>query len=77
MDLMGSVLFFSRPRSEGCPHHGRTFSIYLRPVILIDSSTASSPVHVLVLSIQAARGLPRLRAAGIGGEAVDLLGRCR
>jgi len=25
---LGSVLFFSRPRSEGWPHHGRTFSIY-------------------------------------------------
>jgi len=24
-----SVLFLSRPRSEGWPHHGRTFSIYL------------------------------------------------
>jgi len=24
----GSVLFFSRPRSEGWPHHGRTFFIY-------------------------------------------------
>ena len=24
-----SVLFFSHPRSEGWPHHGRTFSIYL------------------------------------------------
>ena len=23
---------FSRPRSEGWPHHGRTFSIYLRPL---------------------------------------------
>jgi len=23
------VLFFSRPRSDGWPHHGRTFSIYL------------------------------------------------
>ena len=28
----GSVLFFSRPRSEGWPHHGRTFSIYPSPV---------------------------------------------
>jgi len=27
-----SVLFFSRPRSEGWPHHGRTFSIYLYPL---------------------------------------------
>ena len=27
-----SVLFFSRRRSEGWPHHGRTFSIYLRPL---------------------------------------------
>jgi len=27
-----SVLFFSRPRSEGWPHHGRTFSIYLCPL---------------------------------------------
>jgi len=27
-----SVLFFSRPRSEGWPYHGRTFSIYLYPL---------------------------------------------
>jgi len=33
-------------------------------VILIDSSTGS-PVHVLMLSIQAVRDLPRLRAPGI------------
>jgi len=33
-------------------------------VILTDSSTGS-PVHVLMLSIQAVRGLPRLRALGI------------
>jgi len=33
-------------------------------VILIDSSTGS-PVHVLMLSIQAVCGLPRLRAPGI------------
>jgi len=26
------VLFFSRPRSEGRPHHGRTFSIYPCPL---------------------------------------------
>ena len=26
---MSSVLFFSRPRSDGWPHHWRTFSIYL------------------------------------------------
>jgi len=30
--LLCSVLFFSRPRSEGWPHHGRTFSIYLCPL---------------------------------------------
>jgi len=28
----GSVLFLSRPRSDGWPHHGRTFSIYLYPL---------------------------------------------
>ena len=28
----GSVLFFSRPRSDGWPHHGRTFSIYPCPL---------------------------------------------
>jgi len=33
-------------------------------VILIDCST-ESPVHVLMLSTQAVRGLPRLRAPGI------------
>jgi len=27
-----SVLFFSRPRSYGCPHHGRTFSIFSSPL---------------------------------------------
>ena len=32
VDGYGSVLFFSRPRSEGWPHHGRTFSIYPRPL---------------------------------------------
>ena len=36
----------------------------LSSVILTDSST-DSPVHVLMLSIQAVRGLPRLRAPGI------------
>ena len=38
----------------------------LYSVILIDSSTESPvPVHDLMLSIQAVRGLPRLRAPGI------------
>jgi len=27
------VQFFSRRRSEGWPHHGRTFPIYLRPLL--------------------------------------------
>ena len=36
----------------------------LSSVILINSST-ESPVYVLMLSIQAVRGLPRLRAPGI------------
>jgi len=30
--LTRSVLFFSRPRSDGWPHHGRTFSIYPCPL---------------------------------------------
>ena len=30
MDVL--FLFFSRPRSEGMPHHGRTFFIYLCPL---------------------------------------------
>ena len=29
---VGTVLFFSRSRSEGWPRHGRTFSIYLCPL---------------------------------------------
>ena len=41
------------------------FSIFsMSSVILVDSSTGS-PVHVLMLSIQAVRGLPRLRAPGV------------
>jgi len=60
-----SVPFLSHSRSEGWPHHGRTFSIYLYPLSFwIDSST-ESPVHDLMLSIQAVRGLPRLRTPGI------------
>jgi len=53
------------------PTHGwSTMDVYflhlsLSSVILVDSSTGS-PVHVLMLSIQAVRdGLPRLRAPGI------------
>jgi len=30
--IPSSVLFFSRPRSDGRPHHWRTFSIYLCPL---------------------------------------------
>jgi len=30
--LTRSVLFFSRPRSDGWPHHGHTFSIYPCPL---------------------------------------------
>jgi len=36
----------------------------LSSAIQIDSSM-ESPIHVLILSIQAVRGLPRLRAPGI------------
>jgi len=54
-----SVLFFSRPWSEGWPHHGRTFSIYLCPL----SFWLTLPRTVL--STQAVSGLPRLRAPGI------------
>ena len=43
----------------------------LSSVILIDSST-ESPVHVLMLSIQAVHGLPRLRAPGTVPSLHDL-----
>ena len=61
-----SLLFFNRPRYEGWPYHGlkNFFHLSLFSVTLIDSSTGS-PVYVLMLSIQAARGLFRLRAPGI------------
>jgi len=59
------VLFFSRPRSEGSPHHGRTFSVYLCPLSFRLTLPRGSSIHVLMLSIQAGRGLPRLRAPGI------------
>jgi len=49
------------------PRVGHTMDV-LSPFISVfcysDSST-ESPVHVLMLSIQAVRGLPRLRAPGI------------
>jgi len=63
--MLCSVLFFSRPRSEGWPHHGRTFSIYLCSLFFLIDCFTGSPVHVLMSSIQAVRGLPRLRASGI------------
>jgi len=50
------------------PRVGRTIDVLspfmLCSVILTDSST-ESPVHDLMLSIQAVRGLPLLRAPGI------------
>jgi len=50
------------------PRVGHTMDVFspfaLSSVILIDSSMESA-VHVLMLSIQAVRGLPRLRAPGI------------
>jgi len=49
LDLEHTVLFFNRPRSEGWPHHGRTFSIYLSPL----SYWLTLPRGVLMLSIQA------------------------
>jgi len=44
-------------------------------VILTDSSTLS-PVHVLMLSIQAVRGLPRLRAPAIVQYLTITFDRC-
>ena len=62
--MQSSVLFFSRPRSEGWPRHGRRL---LSPISVLSSviMTTGSPVHVLMLSTQAVRGLPRPRAPGI------------
>ena len=60
-----SVLFLSRPRSEGWPHHGRTFSIHLCPLsVWLTLLRGVLSLHVK-MSIQAVRGLPRLRAPGI------------
>jgi len=56
-----SVLFFNRPRSKAWTHF---VHLSLSSVVLINSSTGS-PVHVLMLSIQAVHGLPRLCAPGI------------
>ena len=60
-----SVLFFSiiNPRAGHTPWTD-FLHLSLSSVILIDSPTGS-PVHILMLSIQAVRGLPRLRAPGI------------
>ena len=61
--LFCSVLQPSSIRGLATPW---TYFLHLSmsPVILTDSST-ESPVHVLMLSIQAVRGLHRLRAPGI------------
>ena len=58
-----SVLQPSQTRELATP---QTYVLHvsLFSVILIDSYTGS-PIHVLMLSIQAVRGLPRLRAPGI------------
>ena len=71
-----SVLFFSRPRSEGWLHHGRTFSIYPCPL----SFWLTLPRRVLSTSwccpsIQAVRGLPRLRAPGIAACIISFSGQ--
>jgi len=68
--LLYSVLFFSHPRLKGWPHHGRNFSIYLCPLsfwltLPLINFSMESPVHVLMLFIQAVCGLPHLCAPGI------------
>jgi len=43
-----------------------TYFLHLSlPSVILTDSSAESPVHVLMLSIQAVRGLPRLRAPDI------------
>ena len=64
---MAEVLFCSLAVLD--PTVGHTMDVFflrlcLSSVILVDSST-ESPVHILMLSIQAVRGLPRLHAPGI------------
>ena len=59
----GSVLYPSLVRRFVTPW-AYFLHLSLSSVILIDSSTGS-PVHFLMLSIQAVRGLPSLRAPGI------------
>ena len=48
--------------------------LFLSSVILIDSSTGSS-VHVLLLSIQVVRGLPRLCVPGIAPGIIAFSGQ--
>jgi len=64
-------LLIASPTPYRCattPRHATPWTyflhLYLFSGILIDSSTGS-PVHVLMLSTQAVRGLPRLREPGI------------
>ena len=59
---IGCSVLFSRPSSIRRLATPWTYFLHssLSSVILTDSSTGS-PVHVLMLSVQAARGLPRLR----------------
>jgi len=64
MFLFCSVLLFSHPWFEGWPRHGCTFSIYLYPMSFW-LTLPQSPVHELMLSLQAVRGLPCLHAPGI------------
>ena len=59
-----SVLFCSLAVLDLATSWTYFLHLSLSSVILIDSST-ESPVHVLMLSIQAVRCLPRLRAPGI------------
>jgi len=49
-----AVLFFSRPRSEAWPHHGRTFSIYrcLMPLVICNQGPKlRQRIHLLQLLI--------------------------
>ena len=63
--LFCSVLFISRPRSEGWPHNG-LLSLFISVLCHSDwLFFSASPVHVLMLSIQAVRRFPRLSASGI------------
>jgi len=86
LELIGLFCSFSRPRSEGWPHHGRTFSIYPCPlsfwltlprrVLSISLCCPSRPCVVWIDGICGSGQIGTVKNEGVENAGVEISAPC-